>query len=484
MTAGVSTAGFPFGVASGDVSHDDVVLWTRTRGPVSGVTWHVEPVDGSSAARSGSVEAEVVTGAVHVRVAGLEPGIRYRYWFACGDERSADGLFRTIPVDRPVRFAVVSCAKYNSGYFNAYRAVAERDDLDFVLHLGDYIYEAAQVPTGKQTPGKAKDRPMEPSGDCHVFRDYDTRYALYRRDPELQLLHARHAMMATIDDHELSDNAWKDGAQEHDEAELGPWRARSDAALTAWSDWMPTLRRPVDGDPIWQEIDLGEAGRILLLETRLNRVHPDEPRGPQKTALGLEQRGWALDRLTTPNPGWTFLALPSMLSDLDAAVGDPDALFALHKLKMAETDDPESFHDLWDSYDDEQDALMDAAALADRTVVLSGDVHFSAEHVTPLRNGGEYVEWTVTSVTSPNLDDKMDWPRGAESRRYEAAMVRMLRDLRWCDLDSHGFAIVDAAPERVSCQWWFVDQVLTPSDDVVLGREVVLAANPEGTAEY
>jgi alkaline phosphatase D len=287
-------------------------------------------------------------------------------------------------------------------------------------------------------------------------------------------------MMATIDDHELSDNAWLGGAQEHDEAELGPWRDRSRAAMTVWADWMPTLRRPADGDPIWQEIDLGDAGRVLLCETRLSRSDPDGPRTEAKTALGLAQRKWALGRLTTPNPGWTFLALPSMLSDLDAAVGDPDALFALHKLKMAEADAPESFHDLWDSFDVEQDALMDASALADRTVVLSGDVHFSAEHVTPLRNGGEYREWTVTSVTSANLDDKMGWARGQESRNYEAAMVRMLTDMRWCDLDSHGYLVISTSAEKVSCQWWFVDQVLTVSDEVSLGREVVLPAEPVG----
>ena len=99
-------------------------------------------------------------------------------------------------MDRAVRFVVISCAKYNSGFFNAYRAVAEMDDIDFVLHLGDYIYEAAQVPTGKQTPGADIGRPMEPLGDCMTRSDYDTRYALYRRDADLLHLHARHAVIA------------------------------------------------------------------------------------------------------------------------------------------------------------------------------------------------------------------------------------------------------------------------------------------------
>ncbi len=464
---------FPFGVASGDVTHDRVVLWTKVARPGDVVRWECATVDGAVVHR-GEAPSDPVTGSVHVGIDGLEPGVRNRYRFESGGESSIDGHFRTIPTDRPVRFAVASCAKYNSGYFNAYRAIAELDDIDFVLHLGDYIYEAAQIPTGKQTPGAATDRPMDPPGDCLTREDYDRRYALYRGDPDLQALHAAHAMMATIDDHELSDNAWVGGAQEHEEEHLGPWSERRDAALRVWSDWMPTLRHPVDGDPIWHEIDLGVAGRILLGETRLARSDPNGPSVPEKTALGLEQRGFMLDRLTTPNPGWTFLALPSMLSDLDAAVSDETALFALHKLKMAEADEPESFHDLWDSFDIEQDALMDAAALADRTVVLSGDVHFSAEHVNALRNGGQYIEWTTPSVTSANLDDKMHWPRGGDSRAYEEAMVRVLRDLRWCDLDSHGFLVIDCAPERLSCQWWFVDKVLEPSAELELGHEVML----------
>ncbi|CAN5269752.1 alkaline phosphatase D family protein [soil metagenome] len=485
---GATASTFQFGVASGDTSHDSAVLWAKLGAPGGTVRWYCEPVDpavladGGATPQTGTVTADATTGSIHVAVAGLDAGVQYRYWFEADGARSGEGLFKTIPVDRAVRFAVVSCAKYNSGFFNGYRAVAEMNDLDFVLHLGDYIYEAAQVPTGAQTAGADIGRPMDPLGDCLTRDDYDKRYALYRSDPDLALLHSRHAMMATIDDHELSDNAWLGGAQEHDDAVDGPWIDRSNAAMTVWADWMPTMRRPVDGDPIWQEIDLGEAGRVLLCETRLARSDPSGPRTDEKTALGLEQRAWVLDRLDTPSTGWTFLGLPSMLSDLDAAIDDTEALFALHKLKMAEADDPESFHDLWDSYDVEQDALMDAAARADRTVVLSGDVHFSAEHNVELRSG-DFIEWTVTSITSPNLDDKMGWPRGVESRDYEAAMLRMLPDMRWCDLDSHGFLVIESSPQAVSCQWWFVDKVLEPSDAVALGREVVLPARPEGTEQ-
>ncbi|MEO8261795.1 MAG: alkaline phosphatase D family protein [Pseudolysinimonas sp.] len=473
------TSPFPYGVASGDVTHDAVVLWTKTA-PGTTLAWWCEPVGGETGALTGEATSDETTGSVHVALTGLGAGVQHRYSFRSPDGESTEGQFRTIPTDRTVKFAVVSCAKHNSGFFNAYRAVARMDDLDFVLHLGDYIYEAAEVPTGKQTKGADIGRPMEPLNDCMTREDYDKRYALYRRDADLQLLHSRHAMMATIDDHELSDNAWVGGAQEHDDAVDGLWTDRVHAAMTVWHDWMPTMRRPQDGDPIWQQIDLGTAGRILLCETRLSRSNPDDPKTDAKTALGLPQREWALETLAEKHDGWTFLAVPSMMSDLDKAIGDEEALFALHKLKMAEADDPSSFHDLWDSFDFEQDALMDAVAADPRAIALSGDVHFSAEHRADFRVG-EFVEWTVTSITSPNLDDKMGWPRGTQSKDYESAFLRNLPDLRWCDLDSHGFLVIEASVQRLSCQWWFVDTVIELSDEVVLGHEVVLPAYPEGT---
>jgi alkaline phosphatase D len=490
MSMASDPAPFPFGVASGDVSDSAVVLWTKLTTPGASATWFCAPDedDQSTAdALTGTTVSDSTTGSVHVQLDGLAPGSRYRYWFQAEGQESLEGTFRTIPVDRPVRFAVLCCAKFNSGFFNAYRAIAEMDDIDFVLHLGDYIYEAAEVPVGKQTPGANIGRPMDPLGTCISYADYDTRYREYRGDADLRLLHSRHAMIATIDDHELSDNAWSGGADEHDPAREGSWDDRKRAAISVWSDWMPTLRNPFGGaghedDHIWQEISLGEAGRILLCEARLARSNPADPDGPNKTELGAKQQDWLMDALAKSTPGWTFLALPSMLASVEAAASDPDALFALRKLKLTDPDAVETFHDLWGVFATEKAAILGAVHAAERTVVLSGDVHFSAEHITT-PDGSGFVEWTVTSITSPNLDDKMGWPRGAESKDYEAALLRMLPDMQWCDLDSHGFLVVESGPQAVSCQWWFVDAVKELTDGVTMGRQVVLPTTPKGEAQ-
>jgi alkaline phosphatase D len=488
MSPSLDPASFPYGIASGDVSDSAAVLWTKLATPGATATWFLSPDDDEAVAdaRTGTIASDAKTGSVHVLVEGLASGSRYRYWFSSDGHESLEGTFRTIPLDRPARFAVVCCAKFNSGFFNAYGAIAQMDDIDFVLHLGDYIYEAAEVPIGKQTPGANIGRPMDPLGTCISYADYDTRYAEYRGDADLRLLHSRHAMIATIDDHELSDNAWSGGADEHDPARDGSWDDRKRAAISVWNDWMPTLRNPFGGtghqdDHIWQEISLGEAGRILLCEARLARSNPADSDGPDKTELGARQQDWLMSALETPSPGWTFVAMPSMLASVEAAASDPDALFALRKLKLTDPDAVETFHDLWGVFGTEKAAILGAVRAAPRTIVLSGDVHFSAEHSTT-RDGSGFVEWTVTSITSPNLDDKMGWPRGAESKDYEAALLRMLPDMQWCDLDSHGFLVVEAGPQAVSCQWWFVDKVKEASDVVTMGRQVVLPASPKGEA--
>ena len=284
------TTEFPYGIASGDLTPDSVVLWTKVADPGAEVAWWCEPVSGG-ARLDGTAAADPTTGSVHVLVDGIAGTDQYRYGFTVGGAASPEGRFTTLPTDRPARFAVVCCAKFNSGFFNAYRALAEMDDIDFVLHLGDYIYEAAEVPVGKQTPGANIGRPMDPLGTCVTAADYDTRYREYRGDQDLLLLHSRHAMIATIDDHELSDNAWSGGADEHDPARDGGWDDRKTAAMDAWQDWMPTMRHPLrpglgENGHVWQEIPLGDAGRILLCETRLARSDPAGADGAEKTELG------------------------------------------------------------------------------------------------------------------------------------------------------------------------------------------------------
>ena len=117
----------------------------------------------------------------------------------------------------------------DSGYFNAYRRIAERADLDFVVHLGDYIYEY----------GDPDIRAFEPATEIVTLADYRTRHAQYKRDADLQEMHRQHPMIAIWDDHDFASNANATGSQNHTEATEGTWAARVAAALQAYYEWMP-----------------------------------------------------------------------------------------------------------------------------------------------------------------------------------------------------------------------------------------------------
>ena len=189
---------FRHGVASGDPLPHQVVIWTRITRPGAAAAPAAEPIPvaWSVAAdpdlRELVAHGETIAAAerdwtVHVDVTGLAPGTMYFYWFFALGEGSPVGRTKTLPESTDhLRLAMVSCAKYNAGFFNAFSRIADRPDLDFLLHLGDYIYEAAQKPPASQTPGADIGRPFDPLHECVTLADYRTRYGQYRLDPDVQ----------------------------------------------------------------------------------------------------------------------------------------------------------------------------------------------------------------------------------------------------------------------------------------------------------
>ncbi len=461
---------FEFGIASGDVAATSAVIWTRAA-PGGAVGWEIECLDGPTRGH-GTVHPNT-DGFVHVELSDLEPGKGWRFRFTDDGVTSPWGHFRTLPERGPVRFAVVSCAKFNSGFFNAYDAVARRSDLDFVLHLGDYIYEAAQAPRGHQTPGIDIGRPFDPLHDCVTYDDYSRRYAQYRRDPAVRRLHEAHGMIFTLDDHEIADNAWSGGAEEHSDAD-GPWETRLRSALSAWEAWQPTTRTPSRGGALWQVLPLGDAATLFLCDSRLSRTDPAAPDGPAKSVLGAPQAD-ALEGVVQGNADrWLVVGMPSKLLSLEAARGDEDADLVLRTLKLSDRDGA-PYHDRWDAYSYERNRIIRLLETSDaRPVILCGDVHFAAFSQISSRRVAECV---TTSVTSPNFDDKMGWHPGGGSRAYETKLVERLPELEWCDLDRHGYLIIELTEDAFSCEWWGVPTIVEPSSDSELLHRIEMTAD-------
>lgn len=274
LAAQEATSLFQHGVASGDPLSDRVILWTRVTPPPGqtapiSVAWEVvEASNIGTVVASGTVLAGPARDfTAKVDVTGLKQDMRYRYRFLVGGDVSPLGSTRTLPVGdvEEMTIGVCSCANYPYGFFNVYKEMARNPDIDLVLHLGDYIYEYGRSDYASADI-EAAGRTVLPETETVTLADYRQRYALYRTDRDLQAVHAAHPFILIWDDHEITNDGWTGGAQNHQSDTEGTWEARRTAALKAYDEWMPTradMRRP------WRSFDLGNLARIIMLDTRV-----------------------------------------------------------------------------------------------------------------------------------------------------------------------------------------------------------------------
>ncbi len=266
---------FAHGVASGDPDHRSVVLWTRVSGHDSAVDVHWA-IASDPAMRMVVDSGRLSTDArrdftCKVVANNLSPGHQYFYCFEVKGKRSVVGRTRTLPVGHLNRLgiAVASCSNFPFGYFNAYEAIANDDTVDFVLHLGDYIYEYGPDGYGGST-GYKLERVHEPRHEIQTLNDYRTRHAQYKGDVQSQMMHSAHPMIAIWDDHETTNNPWLGGAQNHQPQQEGDWATRRAASLQAYYEWMP-VREPHHGHSQterWQHYRFGDLASLVTLETR------------------------------------------------------------------------------------------------------------------------------------------------------------------------------------------------------------------------
>ncbi|WP_430459444.1 alkaline phosphatase D family protein [Thalassolituus sp. LLYu03] len=264
---------FGHGVASGDPLADRVIIWTRVtpseeEGTEAQVAWAVatdEAMDNVVA--SGTVYTDSSRDfTVKVDVTGLSADTTYYYQFAGKDNAaSAVGQTRTLPQGdvSSVKLAVCSCANYPAGMFNVYREMAN-SDAQAVVHLGDYIYEygANTYPTAD-----AQVRNPDPEVEVLNLEQYRARYAQYRSDVDLQLVHQKKPFICVWDDHELANDTWKNGAQNHNDGE-GEFADRKAAAIQAYHEWLP-IRTGSDSAKIWRTFAFGNLVNLVMMDTRM-----------------------------------------------------------------------------------------------------------------------------------------------------------------------------------------------------------------------
>ena len=507
-------ASFNFGVASGDPLADRVIIWTHAKRednePVE-LTYEVSTnAEFTAIVSSGATVANESTGfTAKVDATGLAAGRSYFYRFRQGNNFSPVGRTRTLPdsAAAQVKFAVFSCANYPAGFFNVY-AQANRSGAEYALHLGDYIYEYQANGYASQNAA-ALGRVSDPANEILSLSDYRKRHAQYKSDPDLKTLHAGMPMIAVWDDHEIANNTFKDGAENHTEGAEGSFVARRQAALQAYHEWMP-IRTGSDRAKIYRSFDFGTLLSLHMLDTRLigrdkqitatDLFNPATQAAatatlssPTRQLLGSEQVTWLQGRLSASQAAWQVLGQQvlmarmtfpvSILSRLDPNNVTPESaaqtqaaitayltakqkqaaglpLTATEAALLNPATNPKLGYNLdaWDGYPAAREILLSTAAqLRKNLVVLSGDTHNAWHSDLTLQNGtkvGE--EFATSSVSSPGLENVLGAFAPAQTK---SIFENVIDDLNWADTARRGFLLMTFTRSQAKGEWIFIDKI-------------------------
>jgi alkaline phosphatase D len=491
---------FQHGVASGDPRADGAVIWTRvTPSDPSArgirVDWSVwRDGDASAAVAGGTVETGPERDfTVKIPVTGLQPGVEYRYAFTSGETRSPQGRVRTLPVgaNPETVLAVVSCQLYPGGLFNAYDAISKLERLDAVVHLDDYIYEYGAEPGDYgMDHGAALNRAPVPAHEIVSLADYRQRHAQYKTDPDLQAAHSRAAFICVWDDHEVANDTWTMGAENHTPATEGDFGARKAAALKAYFEWMP-IREPEGGlteEAIYRSFDFGDLASLLMVETRLTARNeqltyaadmPMTAAGPDLAAfearrndpardlLGDRQRDWIKTTLQASRAAgrpWQVLGNQVVMArvqgpDISKLASRLEIMALMASLKpeiRAQVQQAQQLFSLgvpfnldsWDGYPAGRERLYAAFAEAGvEPIVLAGDSH--AFWVNDLKDAGgtrRAVEFGTSSISSPSPGDHVPGvPLGAALNAANPEVVL-------CDQTAKGYVLLTLTPTQARAE--------------------------------
>jgi alkaline phosphatase D len=431
--------GFTHGVASGEPAATSVLLWTRhasandslLRAEVSESADFAKVVGGGEVLARGEADH-----CAKLTVNGLLPGRWYFYRFVAPDgSMSAVGRTRTLPEGETPAFtlALFSCSNLPFGHFNAYGHAAARGDIDMVVHVGDYLYEypIGTYPNLKQA---VPERLIAPDHEIVALADYRLRYAAYRSDPNLQRLHQLYPAITQWDDHELTNDAWMGGAENHQPDTEGEWTVRKAVAERVYREWMPV------SDARWRSYQIGDLATLFLPETRISgREQPfdldrmvaeaSDPvaalkrfaetgwRSADQQLLGAEQEAWLTGGIAASarrgtrwqlcaqqiNMGSTFL--PPEAAGWFPPNLPPEFQRGIATAKAAAAAGLPISMDTWDGYPAARERLLTAVQAADSDfVVLSGDSHNGWAFNLDQDGRRAGVEFAGHSVTSPGYE--------------------------------------------------------------------------------
>ncbi len=461
-------APFYHGVASGDPLSDRVIVWTRVTPDDSmatsvPVTWEMATdLSFLNVIQTGSATAEAVHDfCIKIDVQNLQANTYYYYRFSALGEESAIGRTKTSPSGNrdQIRLGVLTCSDYRQGFFTALHNLSARNDLDAILHLGDYIYEGG---------GGPPEREHDPDFEIYRLQDYRTRLSQYRLDSNLQRCHQVYPWINIWDDHDIVVDALTDTSYRHNAAAYGPYQTRKQAAVQAFREWLP-VRDPdslqQDFYKNWRHLPFGDLLDLYMLDVRLydrDRFAVDQNDTlfghPDAKILGPDQLNWINSELQNSTARWKVLG--NQLQMTQFQIGNVPLVF-----------------ENWDGYPVERTKFFDNIInnSIDNMVVLTGDFHVSfANDVTPnpfnildynpLTGAGAIgVEFIVPSVTGDNFDEGNDF--GLGSAALASGLIQAGNwHTKFVELEGHGYVLLDLDSVRAQAEFWHMGDIDDPSN--------------------
>jgi alkaline phosphatase D len=456
---------FYHGVASGDPLPDRVIIWTRVTPEDSvasvRVKWEIaEDENFSSIYKSDTLSASALRDyTVKVDVDALKPDHVYFYRFSTAGKTSITGRTKTAPVEvkDSLKFAVVSCANYEWGYFTAYEKIGDREVLDAVLHLGDYIYEYGIGKYGDTTLRRIN----IPAYEIVSLEDYRTRYSLYRLDKGLRRIHQQQPFICIWDDHEIANNSHVVGAQNH-QPEEGDYEARKAAARKTYYEWMP-LR---ESNELYRSFSFGPLADVIMLDERLEGRSPEitdinDPayKSEGRSMLGTKQLAWFEQNLKLSKATWKLIGNQVIFSDVYSKGASPKMQRNL---------------DSWDGFPVEKKKIVDFILQnkIQDIVITSGDTHGSWAIEAAVEVAKNYkpfaVEFGTTSISSANGDEykPVDTVKLAEQ-----ALLKNNPHIKYVNDRDHGYLLLTLYPTKTKAEWYYMETVKKPEASEFLGKK-------------
>lgn len=467
-TISYTEAPFFHGVASGDPTPSNVMIWTKVTPPTGNITevevfWQMATdtafLNVVNFGKKTTTELEDFT--IKIDVCGLLPNTTYYYVFQAFDKNSIIGRTKTAPIgnNSSARYAVASCSNYEHGFFNAYESMANRNDLDAVIHLGDYYYEYESGGFSSTVVTNTWGRKVLPTHEVINLEDYRARHSHYKLDNQLQMVHQMYPFITTWDDHETANDSYKDGAGNHTPATEGPWINRKVSSAQAYDEWMPIRTDSTTNAKVWRTLRYGNLLDLIIIDSRLwarDLQDMGQTNNPNHKLLGDDQFAWLEEQLSDTTTKWKVICNQVMFAPLEIFGIPVNA-------------------DQWDGYNYERQRLKNYLENNNikNTIVLTGDIHTSwVNNIEGSGSANVASEFVVTSVTSPGLEviesalgQLPQWALNLFGGSIPSLLKSMNSHMKYINIQDNGYMVLSISDTKVQGDYVFIEREDTVFSD-------------------